>query len=58
MYQDEDGYSLGAWIRRQRKDKAKLSQTQIARLNTVGMIWEQTDHRCKAQPIGVRIEAV
>lgn len=57
-YLDEDGYSLGLWIRYQRKDKAKLSQTQIARLNRIGMNWEKTDLRYKTQGIDFRSEAI
>lgn len=57
-YQDEDGYSLGLWVRNQRKDKEKLSQAQIARLSAVGMVWEKTDLRYKEQTVTIRSEAV
>lgn len=38
---DEEGYSLGRWISRQRvnKSKGKLSKEQIELLDKIGMIW-------------------
>lgn len=48
-YISQDGLRIGTWIRRQRRlrwDKviggAALTETQIQRLNEIGMVWEDT----------------
>jgi len=38
-YRDEKGFGLGRWLRMQRKNKAKLAEPQIQRLNDIGMEW-------------------
>lgn len=46
-YRTEEGYSLGKWVNTQRRlyrgESAKgLNETQIERLNAIGMIWDTT----------------
>ena len=36
----EDDYALGLWVRRQRRDKNKLSREKINLLNKVNFIWD------------------
>ena len=38
-YRDENGFGLGKWVQTQRKNKAKLTDPQIQRLNDIGMEW-------------------
>jgi superfamily II DNA or RNA helicase len=35
-----DGVKLGGWVRRQRLKKCDLTLTQVARLNSLGFLWE------------------
>lgn len=39
QYVNEDGLCLGLWLRRQRRNKAQLSQGQIERLERIGVVW-------------------
>ncbi len=36
----EDGFRLGQWVTTQRIKKAKLSESQISRLNKLGFLWD------------------
>jgi len=38
-YQDPDGYSLGAWVKTQRRRKNISSPEQIRRLDELGFVW-------------------
>lgn len=38
-YINEDGLCLGLWLRRQRRNKAQLSQGQVERLERIGVVW-------------------
>ena len=38
-HRTSSGYSLGAWVAKQRKRKEKLSSEQIKRLNALGFVW-------------------
>ena len=39
-YKDKTGFSLGKWVYRQRKNKDKLTQEKIDKLNSIGFIWK------------------
>ncbi|NCE65113.1 hypothetical protein D1159_11140 [Pseudoflavonifractor sp. 524-17] len=43
MFCAEDGYALGRWVARQRKVFLKYNNDRLARLRTIGMIWEKED---------------
>jgi hypothetical protein len=36
----EDGLNLGAWLKKQRQKKSKLTKDQIKRLNALGFVWK------------------
>ena len=38
-YKLDNGFDLGYWLCRQRKNKAKLSDEQIKLLDSIGMVW-------------------
>lgn len=38
-YVDEKGLCLGFWLRRQRRNRAQLTQGQIERLERIGVVW-------------------
>ena len=40
FHKTENGYSLGNWVRSQRKKRDKLNSEQISRLDSLGFIWE------------------
>ena len=47
-YTDENGLCIGRWLKKQRKNKAKLKTdgengNQIKRLESIGIAWENTD---------------
>ena len=45
MYKTEDGYKLGDWIANQREKYrgGKMPKKRIARLESIGMIWQKED---------------
>ncbi len=38
-YKLDNGFDLGDWVARQRRNKSKLSDEQIKKLDSIGMIW-------------------
>jgi superfamily II DNA or RNA helicase len=42
---EEDGQRLGVWVSNQRKKKAKLSKDQVARLDSLGFIWDKHEEQ-------------
>ena len=39
LYRLENGFVLGDWVARQRKNKSKLSDEQVKALDSIGMVW-------------------
>lgn len=50
------GYPLGAWITRQRQDRAKgrLTADRVASLDALGMVWDEFDTRWQAGVAALR----
>jgi hypothetical protein len=42
---EEDGQRLGVWASNQRKKRAKLSKEQVARMESLGFIWDKHDEQ-------------
>ncbi len=45
VYKIDNGFDLGYWICRQRKNKKSLSKKQIEMLDSIGMIWSAPAER-------------
>jgi hypothetical protein len=43
QHHKEDGFPLGAWVSRQRQNKANLSLVRRQRLDEVGFIWDERE---------------
>ena len=44
-YKTQDGFGLGVWVARQRRNKKKLNENQYAKMNEINFSWTKQDIR-------------
>lgn len=54
-YKIDGNFDLGDWIYRQRKNRAELSDGQIKKLDSIGMIWTKRSASKKSVGTGMEI---
>lgn len=55
-YKIDGNFDLGDWIYRQRKNRAELSDEQIKKLDSIGMIWTKRSASKKSVGTGMEID--